>query len=254
MDYIQRTIDLALANVEQGGRPFACIIVKGGESSPRRSTGRPDTQPDGACGDRGHPQASAKLGSETFTGCEFYIMAHPCPMCLAAMYYCSPERVVFITAREDYRRVLHRRPEIFHARQFLRGNRQAAGTNPQECRWSMSLGPARSNVYRGDGKRSTGLDSRSTSAATQAIEQDPGGDGHIERARPARHRDRDRPVGPGPSQSASTPSSSLPRIKAQRSGTGKASKASASGSATAASSSRFQVERQTIGDTEPGPA
>lgn len=31
MDFIQRTIDLALANVEAGGRPFACLIVKDGE-------------------------------------------------------------------------------------------------------------------------------------------------------------------------------------------------------------------------------
>jgi guanine deaminase len=30
MDFIRRTIDLALANVEQGGRPFACLIVKDG--------------------------------------------------------------------------------------------------------------------------------------------------------------------------------------------------------------------------------
>jgi guanine deaminase len=31
MDFIQRTIDLAMANVEQGGRPFACVIVKDGQ-------------------------------------------------------------------------------------------------------------------------------------------------------------------------------------------------------------------------------
>jgi guanine deaminase len=49
-------------------------------------------------------EAAAKLGSEQFTGCEFYILAHPCPMCLAAMYYCSPDRVVFITTRDDYSR------------------------------------------------------------------------------------------------------------------------------------------------------
>jgi guanine deaminase len=47
-------------------------------------------------------QASAKFQSEHFTGCDFYILAHPCPMCLAAMYYCSPERVVFITTRDEY--------------------------------------------------------------------------------------------------------------------------------------------------------
>lgn len=47
-------------------------------------------------------KASAILKSEHFTGCEFYILAHPCPMCLAAMYYCSPDKVTFITTREDY--------------------------------------------------------------------------------------------------------------------------------------------------------
>ena len=49
-------------------------------------------------------QAAAKLQTENFTGCDFDILAHPCPMCLAAMFYCSPERVIFITRREDYSR------------------------------------------------------------------------------------------------------------------------------------------------------
>ena len=30
MDFIQQTINLAKANVEDGGRPFACLIVKDG--------------------------------------------------------------------------------------------------------------------------------------------------------------------------------------------------------------------------------
>ncbi|HHT9908863.1 TPA: nucleoside deaminase, partial [Legionella pneumophila] len=29
--------------------------------------------------------------------------AHPCPMCLAAMYYCSPRKVIFITTRDEYK-------------------------------------------------------------------------------------------------------------------------------------------------------
>jgi hypothetical protein len=37
VNFIRRTINLALANVEQGGRPFACLIVKDGRSSPRGS-------------------------------------------------------------------------------------------------------------------------------------------------------------------------------------------------------------------------
>jgi guanine deaminase len=30
MDFVRRTIELAMANVEKGGRPFACTIVKDG--------------------------------------------------------------------------------------------------------------------------------------------------------------------------------------------------------------------------------
>ena len=38
MDFAQRTIDLARQNVIEGGRPFATVIAKGGESSPKAPT------------------------------------------------------------------------------------------------------------------------------------------------------------------------------------------------------------------------
>jgi guanine deaminase len=103
MDLIQRTIDLANANVERGGRPFACIVARGGEIIAEAVNLVAQTHDPTAhaeiCAIR---EASAKLGTEHFIGCEFYILAHPCPMCLAAMYYCSPDRAVFITTREEY--------------------------------------------------------------------------------------------------------------------------------------------------------
>lgn len=103
MDFIRRTIDLARANVEQGGRPFACVIVKDGrvlaEAVNRVAQTHDPTAHAEICAIR---EAAAKLGSEDFTGCEFYILAHPCPMCLAAMYYCNPDRVTFVTTREEY--------------------------------------------------------------------------------------------------------------------------------------------------------
>jgi tRNA(Arg) A34 adenosine deaminase TadA len=103
MDFIQRTIDLAMANVERGGRPFACIIVKGGEILAEAVNRVAQTHDPTAHAEiMAIREAAAKLQSETFACCEFYILAHPCPMCLAAMYYCSPDRVVFITTREDY--------------------------------------------------------------------------------------------------------------------------------------------------------
>ena len=105
MNFVQRTIELARANVEAGGRPFACLIVKDGEIFVEAVNLVAQTHDPTAhaeiCAIR---EASAKLQSEHFTGCEFYILAHPCPMCLAAMYYCSPDRVVFISTRDDYSR------------------------------------------------------------------------------------------------------------------------------------------------------
>jgi guanine deaminase len=103
MDFIRHTIALALANVEAGGRPFACIIVKDGAILAEGVNQVAQTHDPTA-----HAEivairtAAATLESENFSGCDFYIMAHPCPMCLAAMYYCSPDRVIFITRRDDY--------------------------------------------------------------------------------------------------------------------------------------------------------
>lgn len=103
MDYIDRTIALALANVEQGGRPFACIIVKDREIVAEGINQVAQTHDPTAHAEMvAIRRAVETLQSENFEGCTFYILAHPCPMCLAAMYYCSPDRVIFITTREEY--------------------------------------------------------------------------------------------------------------------------------------------------------
>jgi guanine deaminase len=103
MDFIQRTIDLAMANVEQGGRPFACVIVKDGQVLAEGVNRVGQTHDPTAHAEIvAIREAAAILQSENFAGCDFYILAHPCPMCLAAMYYCSPDRVVFITTRDEY--------------------------------------------------------------------------------------------------------------------------------------------------------
>ncbi|MFD1514539.1 hypothetical protein [Halomarina rubra] len=47
-------------------------------------------------------QACQRLGSEHLTGFGVYVLAHPCPTCLGALYYCSPDNVFFLTQREEY--------------------------------------------------------------------------------------------------------------------------------------------------------
>jgi guanine deaminase len=103
MDFIKRTIELAAKNVEEGGRPFATVIVKDGEILAEAANQVAQTHDPTAHAEVvAIRQACAKLGTEHLTGCHFYILAHPCPMCLAAMYYTSPDKVTFITTREDY--------------------------------------------------------------------------------------------------------------------------------------------------------
>ncbi len=103
MDYVKRTIDLAMRNVEAGGRPFATVIVRDGAvvaESPNlvAQTGDPTAHAEILA----IREACRKLGTEHLDDCDIYILASPCPMCLGSLYYCSPRRVFYVTTREDY--------------------------------------------------------------------------------------------------------------------------------------------------------
>jgi tRNA(Arg) A34 adenosine deaminase TadA len=141
MDLIQRTIDLAKANVERGGRPFACIVARGNEIIAEAVNLVAQTHDPTAHAEiRAILEASQSLGTEHFTGCEFYILAHPCPMCLAAMYYCSPDRVVFITTRDDYSRYYVDDGSISRLRTST--SRSASRGSSAPCRWCTPPTPA----------------------------------------------------------------------------------------------------------------
>lgn len=103
MDPIKRTIELAMRNVEEGGRPFATVIMRGGDvlaESPNRVAQTQD--PTAHAEILAIRQACEAQGSEDLSDCEIYILASPCPMCLGALYYCSPKAVTYITTREEY--------------------------------------------------------------------------------------------------------------------------------------------------------
>ncbi len=105
MDFIRRTIELARLNVDRGGRPFACVIAKDGAIVSESANLVVQTHDPTAHAEIVAIRAASQvLGTEHFFGCDVYVMAHPCPMCLAALYYCSPDRVIFLTTREDYSR------------------------------------------------------------------------------------------------------------------------------------------------------
>ncbi|ETS32170.1 tRNA-specific adenosine deaminase [Photorhabdus temperata] len=103
MNFVKRTIDLAMKNVEEGGRPFATVIVHDGNiiaESPNLVAQTSD--PTAHAEILAVREACKKLGTEHLTDCDIYILASPCPMCLGSLYYCSPKQVIYITTREDY--------------------------------------------------------------------------------------------------------------------------------------------------------
>lgn len=102
-DFAQRTIDLARRNVEDGGRPFATVIVRDGQVLAESGNQVAQTNDPTAHAEIvAIREACTRLGTEHLTGATIYVLAHPCPMCLGALYYCSPDEVVFLTTREEY--------------------------------------------------------------------------------------------------------------------------------------------------------
>ena len=102
-DFVQRTIDIARNNVTAGGRPFATVIVRDGEilaESPNLVAQSHD--PTAHAEILAIREACVRLGTEHLVGATIYVLAHPCPMCLGALYYCSPDEVVFLTTRDAY--------------------------------------------------------------------------------------------------------------------------------------------------------
>src|SRR5262249_31606633 len=76
MDFIKRTIELAATNVEQGGRPFACVIVKDGKVLSEAVNRVAQTHDPTAHAEiNAIREATRIMGSEHLTGCTFYIGA-----------------------------------------------------------------------------------------------------------------------------------------------------------------------------------
>lgn len=101
--FMQAAIEVAREGMLQGkGGPFGCVIVLGevivGKGCNSVVCNNDPTAHAEVMAIR---DACRTLGSFQLTGCELYTSCEPCPMCLGAIYWARPKRVVFAANRQD---------------------------------------------------------------------------------------------------------------------------------------------------------
>lgn len=101
--YLKLAIEFAQKGMDNdSGGPFGCVIVKNGEV-----IGHGYNQVTSSNDPTAHAEiiairnACKALGSFQLDGCVLYTSCEPCPMCLGAIYWARPERIVYACSRED---------------------------------------------------------------------------------------------------------------------------------------------------------
>jgi tRNA(Arg) A34 adenosine deaminase TadA len=101
-ELMRRAIALAMENVQEGGGPFAALVVKDGvvvAEGANRVTATND--PTAHAEVMAIRAACAALDTFQLTGCDLYTTCEPCPMCLGAIYWARPDRVFYASGKLD---------------------------------------------------------------------------------------------------------------------------------------------------------
>lgn len=101
--FLERAIELSKLGMESGkGGPFGCVIVKNnvivGEGSNKVTSSNDPTAHAEVVAIR---DACNKLHTYQLDGCDIYTSCEPCPMCLGAIYWARPGRVIYANTREE---------------------------------------------------------------------------------------------------------------------------------------------------------
>lgn len=102
-EFMRRAIALGLQNVRTGGGgPFAALVVKDGrvvaEGVNRVTITNDPTAHAEVVAIR---EACRKLCDFQLSGCDLYTTCEPCPMCLGAIYWARPARVLYACVAAD---------------------------------------------------------------------------------------------------------------------------------------------------------
>lgn len=101
--FLEEAVAFAREGVEFGhGGPFGCIIVRDG-----KVVGRGNNQVTATNDPTAHAEvvairdACGRLGSWQLADCDVYTSCEPCPMCLGALYWARPRRVIYASTRYE---------------------------------------------------------------------------------------------------------------------------------------------------------
>lgn len=100
--FLCEAVELAHANIANGGRPFGAVVVKDGEVvatgvNEIHSTNDPTAHAELVA----LRAAGRELGSPNLAGCTVYASGHPCPMCMAAMRMAGVGEVAYAYSNDD---------------------------------------------------------------------------------------------------------------------------------------------------------
>jgi guanine deaminase len=102
-EFLREAIELARRGVTAGlGGPFGCVIVRDGQV-----VGKGCNEVTSSNDPTAHAEivairdACRQLGSYQLSDCVLYASCEPCPMCLGAIYWARPKRVVYAATREQ---------------------------------------------------------------------------------------------------------------------------------------------------------
>ena len=101
--FIEKAIALAYEGMRKGaGGPFGALVVREG-----KILGEGHNQVIGDNDPTAHAEVVAirnacrDLRHFQLEGCTIYCSSEPCPMCMGAIYWARPERIVFATSHQD---------------------------------------------------------------------------------------------------------------------------------------------------------
>jgi guanine deaminase len=101
--FLERAIELSREGIQSGrGGPFGCVIVKDG-----KIIGEGYNQVVTSNDPTAHAEivairnACKTLNSFQLTDCDVYASCEPCPMCLGAIYWARPRRVIYANTKKD---------------------------------------------------------------------------------------------------------------------------------------------------------